>query len=87
MSGNEWARADVTIVMAGGPPAPPEQPQGIVIAAGHREMEGNNAVPPSATPARQQAFLGASGRVAPGDCSPGAPTDPYVQDSRIRFLK
>jgi hypothetical protein len=31
--------------------------------------------------------LRASGRVAPGDCSPGAPTDPYVQDSRIRFLK
>ena len=27
------------------------------------------------------------GRVAPGDCSPGAPTDPYVQDYRIRFLK
>jgi len=28
-----------------------------------------------------------NGRVAPGDYSPGAPTDPYVQDSRIRFLK
>ena len=27
------------------------------------------------------------GRVAPGDCSPGAPTDPDVQDYRIRFLK
>lgn len=27
------------------------------------------------------------GRVAPGDCSAGAPTDPYVQDYRIRFLK
>ncbi len=27
-----------------------------------------------------------SGRVAPGDCSPGAPTDPDVQDYRIRFL-
>ena len=26
-------------------------------------------------------------RVAPGDCSPGAPTDPDVQDYRIRFLK
>ena len=25
--------------------------------------------------------------VAPGDCSPGAPTDPDVQISRIRFLK
>jgi len=25
--------------------------------------------------------------VAPGDCSPGAPTDPDVQDYRIRFLK
>ncbi len=30
---------------------------------------------------------GGSGRVAPGDCSPGAPTDPYVQNYRIRFLK
>jgi len=30
---------------------------------------------------------GELGRVAPGDCSPGAPTDPYVQDYRIRFLK
>ncbi len=30
---------------------------------------------------------GRSGRVAPGDCSPGAPTDPYVQNYRIRFLK
>jgi hypothetical protein len=30
---------------------------------------------------------GRDGRVAPGDCSPGAPTDPYVQDYRIRFLK
>ncbi len=30
---------------------------------------------------------GWSGRVAPGDYSPEAPTDPYVQDSRIRFLK
>jgi hypothetical protein len=29
----------------------------------------------------------ARGRVAPGDCSPGAPTDPYVQNYRIRFLK
>jgi hypothetical protein len=29
----------------------------------------------------------AVGRVAPGDCSPGAPTDPYVQNYRIRFLK
>jgi hypothetical protein len=27
------------------------------------------------------------GRVAPGDCSPGAPTDPDVQDYRIRFLR
>ena len=27
------------------------------------------------------------GRVAPGDCSPGAPTDPDVQISRIRFLR
>ena len=27
------------------------------------------------------------GRVAPGDCSPGAPADPDVQDYRIRFLK
>ena len=27
------------------------------------------------------------GRVAPGDCSPGAPTDPEVRDYRIRFLK
>jgi hypothetical protein len=25
--------------------------------------------------------------VAPGDCSPGAPADPDVQDYRIRFLK
>ena len=32
-------------------------------------------------------WSGMSGRVAPGDCSPGAPTDPYVQDYRIRFLK
>jgi len=30
---------------------------------------------------------GRSGRVAPGDCSPGAPADPYVQNYRIRFLK
>jgi hypothetical protein len=30
---------------------------------------------------------GTMGRVAPGDCSPGAPTDPYVQNYRIRFLK
>ena len=30
---------------------------------------------------------GGKGRVAPGDCSPGAPTDPYVQNYRIRFLK
>ena len=28
-----------------------------------------------------------NGRVALGDRSPRAPTDPYVQDSRIRFLK
>ena len=27
------------------------------------------------------------GRVAAGDCSPAAPTDPYVRDYRIRFLK
>ena len=27
------------------------------------------------------------GRVAPGGCPPGAPTDPDVQISRIRFLK
>jgi hypothetical protein len=27
------------------------------------------------------------GRVAPGDCSPGAPTDPDVRHYRIRFLK
>ena len=31
--------------------------------------------------------LRTSGRVAPGDCSPGAPADPYVQHYRIRFLK
>ena len=30
---------------------------------------------------------GRKGRVAPGDCSPGAPTDPYVRNYRIRFLK
>ncbi len=30
---------------------------------------------------------GDSGRVAAGDCSPAAPTDPDVQVSRIRFLK
>jgi hypothetical protein len=29
----------------------------------------------------------ALGRVAPGDCSPGAPTDPHVQDYRMRLLK
>jgi hypothetical protein len=26
-------------------------------------------------------------RVAPANCSPGAPTDPYVRNYRIRFLK
>jgi hypothetical protein len=46
---------------------------------------GSNLV---SKPGMSLEFLrGASGRVAPGDCSPGAPTDPYVQDSRIRFLK
>ena len=30
---------------------------------------------------------GRTGRVAPGDCSPGAPTDPDVQNYRIRFLR
>ena len=28
-----------------------------------------------------------NGRVAPGDCSPGAPTDPDVQISRIRLFE
>jgi len=36
---------------------------------------------------RKVAAKGDVGRVAPGDCSPGAPTDPDVQISRIRFLK
>ena len=38
-------------------------------------------------PLPQPQLLTINGRVAPGDCSPGAPTDPYVQDYRIRFLK
>jgi hypothetical protein len=33
------------------------------------------------------ALLMEPGRVAPGGCPPGAPTDPDVQVSRIRFLK
>jgi len=28
-----------------------------------------------------------SGRVAPGDCSPGAPTDPDVRNYRIRLFE
>ena len=32
-------------------------------------------------------MAGAGGRVAPGRCLPGAPTDPDVRDSRIRLFE
>ncbi len=45
----------------------------------HRQLEYGNTN-------TQSMWMNVGGRVAPGRCLPGAPTDPDMQNSRIRLF-
>jgi hydrogenase expression/formation protein HypE len=53
---------------------------GVSVIAGDTRNRIGGRAPPPGTGAR-------NGRVTPGGCSPGVPTDPDVRNSRIRLLK